>query len=224
MQDWSLFKNNMHGKSIFEKIIIKLINICPENILSYIDILEYYYSFSLKKTKEYIRLQMKWCDNEASKVNWKRADRLLFIGAGSIPYTAIYFSRRLDNPICVLEKNWLACFLGRNVLRKLKMDNKIIYINQSSMEYKDYHKYDIVYIASYTINKFSTVKRVLRMAKKVAIIIRGEDFRLIKNSKKIKDSSVFGEAEIASFKNKYKLSIKKYAGINSFFYIFNKRQ
>lgn len=214
----------MHGRSIFEKIIIKLINIYPEKVLSYVDIIEYYYSFSLKKTKEYIRLQKKWCENEVDKANWKKTDKLLFIGAGSIPYTAIYFSRRLNKPVYVLEKNPLACFLGRNVLQKLKINSKITYINQSSIEYKNYHRYDIVYIASYTIDKFLTVKRVLQIANKVIVIVRGGDFRLMKNSKTTINNSVFGNTEITSLKNKYKFSIKKYKGINSFFYIINKRK
>ena len=207
-------------KSFIEKIIYRIIKKKPKYLIFFVDILEIYLSFSKKKALSYLNDQKKWILFEINKLKLNKKDKILFIGGGSIPYTAIILLTFIKGNVYVLDKSNLACFFAKRLLKKIGLFNKVKYINKNSNEFKNYSDFSVVYVASYIKNKEETVKKILSQTKKVKIIIRGIDFRLKDFIEK--ENYLFEDKQIKKINKKDVVIYKKYKNINNYFYIVKK--
>jgi len=86
-----------------------------------------------------------------------RIEKVVVVGAGAIPYTAIFYSRKIDKPIYAIEKNVLAYLACLRLLHKLKIFTVKV-IRGSGQLYRDYAN-SLVIINLQTLSKQKVLER-----------------------------------------------------------------
>jgi hypothetical protein len=80
------------------------------------------------------------------------------VGAGAIPYTAIFFGRKLDKPVYAIEKNVLAYFASLRLLHRLEIEG-IKVVKGLGQRYRDYGN-SLVIITLHTLSKQMVLEQV----------------------------------------------------------------
>lgn len=101
--------------------------------------------------------------------NLNKIEKVIVVGAGAIPYTAIFFSKKLAKPIYVIEKNALAYFACSRLLRELRID-AITVIKGSGQLYCEYDN-SLVIVSLHTHPKQKVLERVLGSNKHNQIVV-----------------------------------------------------
>jgi hypothetical protein len=91
--------------------------------------------------------------------NLNSIDKVIVVGAGAIPYTAIFFAQQINKPVYAIEKNSLAFFACLNLLRRLKLNN-IKLIKESGQHYHSYVN-SLVIITLHTVSKQKILDQIL---------------------------------------------------------------
>jgi ferredoxin len=99
-----------------------------------------------------------------------KIDKVIVVGAGAIPYTAIYFSKKIHKPVYAIEKNILAYIACLKLLRRLKI-NTIKVVKGTGQLYQDYAKNSLVIITLHTLSKQMVLERVKGNAKYNGIVV-----------------------------------------------------
>jgi hypothetical protein len=110
----------------------------------------YYQPISIPE-KEFAYLS-KHCD-------LNRIEKVIVVGGGAVPYTALFFAQKIDKPVYAIEKNVLAYLACLRLLRRLGISN-IKVVKGSGQLYRDYGN-SLVIITLHTISKQMVLERVI---------------------------------------------------------------
>lgn len=119
------------------------------------------YDFLVKLYSLYYRNIVK---NEISLANIRSYDKVLCIGGGSIPSTAIEIVRQTNANVHVLDMDKKAIGCARNVVIRLGLQSKITVINGKGQDI-DIEPYDVVHIAQQVSPKDEVLKNIWEQAK-----------------------------------------------------------
>lgn len=97
-------------------------------------------------------------------------DKVIIIGAGAIPYTAIFFAKQLNKPVYVIEKNPLASLACSNLLHKLNL-KAVKVIKVSGQHYHDYAN-SLVIISLHASPKEKILEKVFNCHNHNIVVIR----------------------------------------------------
>jgi len=100
-----------------------------------------------------------------------KIDKVVVVGAGAIPYTAIYYGEKIRKPVYAIEKNILAYIACLRLLRRLRIGT-IKVVRGTGQHYRDYGKNSLVIITLHTLSKQEVLDRVKDVAKYGIIVIR----------------------------------------------------
>lgn len=123
---------------------------------------EIFFSFFYKGFQDFYN---KWKSLAKRELNYLRQnynldliDKVIVVGAGAIPYTAIFFAEHLNKPVYAIEKNPFASFLCSRLLYKLNL-NSIKVINKSGENYNGYYN-SLIIINLQTTQKQKILKQI----------------------------------------------------------------
>lgn len=123
---------------------------------------EYIVSFFPSVALEYCLRRKSVVSNEVKYLSDFKTDdlkKVVIVGGGPTPFTALYWANIYPGPIVVLDKNGLAKVLSEKLVKKLGIKN-IEILNVRGEDYDDYRNC-IVSISLYAENKEMIAKRVL---------------------------------------------------------------
>lgn len=125
------------------------------------------YNLAVKFIKKYYKNIVK---NEVSVSDIKPSDRVLCIGGGSVPCTAILISKLTDANVEVVDVDRKAVRRAQNLISRLGLSNKInvSYGDGTSIDCSDF---DVVHIALQVQPKESVIKNAAETCKKGKKII-----------------------------------------------------
>ena len=107
----------------------------------------------------------------AEQIQIQDYEKVVMIGGGALPVTAIHWAGRFEGPIVVLEKNRLTTLLCKKLIRKLGLGNVQV-VCQDGAAYEEYDN-SIVLFSLHVTNKPLVVSRVLGCGdNKQAICVR----------------------------------------------------
>lgn len=98
-----------------------------------------------------------------------KIDKVVVVGAGAIPYTAIFFSQKIGKPVYAIEKNALAYFASLRLLRRLRIDT-IKVVKGLGQLYRDYGN-SLVIITLHTLSKKMVLEQVTGSDACIRIIV-----------------------------------------------------
>jgi hypothetical protein len=76
------------------------------------------------------------CNAELNLIRHKKFNKVIFLGSGALPLTAIMLSQHLNNvPIECIDRDRIACNLAYQLINKLGLSNKIQITNSSAENY-----------------------------------------------------------------------------------------
>lgn len=118
-----------------------------------------------KYYKKIVRDEIKLAD---VKIN----DRILCIGGGSIPCTALQIANLTGAKVDVIDIDSRAVYNARNVVEKMGLNNKI-YITNIRGEEVDISSYDVIHVALQVTPKEEVVEHIWSKARKgTRILVR----------------------------------------------------
>lgn len=120
----------------------------------------YYQTISIPE-KEFAYLS-KHCD-------LSRIEKVVVVGGGAMPYTAVFFAQKIDKPVYAIEKNVLAYLACLRLLRRLRISN-IKVVKGSGQLYRDYGN-SLVIITLHTISKQMVLEQVTSNDKCSRIVV-----------------------------------------------------
>jgi hypothetical protein len=123
---------------------------------------EYVFSLFPSFALQYCLRRKSVVSNEVSYLSHFKADdfeKVVIVGGGPTPFTALHWANIYPGPIVVLDKNGLAKIFSQKLVKRLGIKN-IEILNLSGEDYQDY-KNCIVSISLYAQNKEMIVRRVL---------------------------------------------------------------
>lgn len=82
------------------------------------------------------------------KVYKKNIKKILFIGGGALPITAIILAQKYNYNVTILERDQESYDISTELISKLTLNNKINIVLCSALYYVDYDEYDLIYIAA----------------------------------------------------------------------------
>ncbi len=95
--------------------------------------------------------------------------KVLFIGSGPIPFTAIILAQKYGVSSLLIDTDDEAVRLSTNLIKKLNLSHKISIQKISGQEFQDYDKYGIIYLAALagiaSTEKLSILKKIYSLAK-----------------------------------------------------------
>lgn len=93
---------------------------------------------------------IKVADFEMGLLTQTRLDlkRILFIGSGPLPLTAILFAQRFGIEVDCLDLNPEACRLARKVIQGLALSHHLSVQQLDILEFSAFEKYDVVFLAA----------------------------------------------------------------------------
>lgn len=98
-----------------------------------------------------------------------KIEKVIIVGSGAIPYTAIFFAEIIKKPIYLIEKNFWAAFACSKLLRRFNLDN-IKVIRGLGQCYRNYFN-TLVIISLHTVSKQNVLKQILSFKGSNNIII-----------------------------------------------------
>ena len=143
-----------------EKIVIKFdvnklkkiddfIFILVENIVVKID----------KIIQIYLDFYKPIIENEISLANISNKDKILHIGCGPVPATAIYIVKKNNADVTIIDKNLKLIKKAQTLILKLKLSNKIHVIHASGLDFP-LEKFNLI-IVSLGIEPYEDVLRYI---------------------------------------------------------------
>lgn len=79
---------------------------------------------------------------------YKKINKVLFIGGGPLPLTAILLSKKYNLTCSILERDTESYSIAVELIKKLDLSSKIMVINTSAEDYSDYNKFSLIYLAA----------------------------------------------------------------------------
>lgn len=122
----------------------------------------FYYRWKVLPEREFFYLSKRY---DLSKI-----EKVIVVGAGAIPFTAIFFSQKIHKPVYAIEKNILAYLACSRLLRRLRI-GKVKVVRGSGQLYRDYGRNSLVIIAIQTISKQMVLERVIGNGKCSRIVV-----------------------------------------------------
>jgi precorrin-6B methylase 2 len=95
----------------------------------------------------------------SKRYDLSKIDKVVVVGAGAIPYTAIFFSQRINKPVYAIEKNVLAYFASLRLLRRLKIST-IKVVHGLAQLHHDYGN-SLIIITLHTLSKQMVLDQVM---------------------------------------------------------------
>jgi|SRR5579872_196485 len=74
--------------------------------------------------------------------------KILFIGGGPLPMTAIFLAVDHNQKVAILEKEEEAYEISKKLVRSLGLANKIKILNEDASEFRQYGKYNCFFVAA----------------------------------------------------------------------------
>jgi hypothetical protein len=122
---------------------------------------EYFYQeWKRMPEKEFIHLSQLY---DLSKI-----EKVIVVGAGAVPYTALFFSRQLRKPVYAIERNAISHFACVQLIRRLNTTN-ISVVKKSGEFYRDYEN-SLVIMTLHTRLKQDVVDKA--MAGNNVVVVR----------------------------------------------------
>lgn len=110
--------------------------------------------------------------NEIKLAEVKSSDKILCIGGGSIPCTALQMVNLTGAKVDVIDVDNRAVYNARNVVDKMGLNNKIYIINARGEE-TDISSYDVIHVALQVTPKEEVVEHIWSKARKgTRILVR----------------------------------------------------
>ena len=153
MLSFSKLRQNLYGSFLFNRKPLNLYFSMIEEIALSLFTRSYehfYREFEDLPERELIYLSKHF---DLSKI-----EKVVVVGAGAIPYTAIFFSQKIDKPVYAIEKNVLAYFACLRLLHRLRIGT-IKVVRGLGQLYRDYGN-SLVIITLHTLPKQMVLERV----------------------------------------------------------------
>jgi len=122
---------------------------------------EYIVSFFPSLVKEYCLTRQPVVSNELRYVDHygiKKFEKVVIVGGGSAPFTAMYWANFFKGPIVVLDKSRSAKLFSEKLISKSNITN-ITILNQRGEDYNGYNNC-IVIISLYAENKRGILEKI----------------------------------------------------------------
>lgn len=116
----------------------------------------------------YIKNYEKLVELELNNIKnfWKIPKKLLYIWGWPLPLTAILYAEKYGTKITLLDNSLEAILLGKQVIKSLWLQNKIIYKYSDAEEYFSLEKYDCISVASLVFTR-SNLENILSNIQKI---------------------------------------------------------
>lgn len=114
-------------------------------------------------------------ERENKQFELHKNQSILHIGCGAYPITAIILEKYISGPIVAIDKNPLVVAIAQNIIKKKKLQDKIL-IKQGDGSEFDVTKFDTIIISSCSIPKEKVLENVFNNAKHSSRIIVRELF------------------------------------------------
>lgn len=82
------------------------------------------------------------------KVYKKNIRKILFIGGGAMPITAIILAQKYNCSVTILERDQESYDISIELISKLNLNNQINIVLCSALYYVGFYEYDLIYIAA----------------------------------------------------------------------------
>ncbi len=128
----------------------------------------FYNKWKILPEKEFIYL--------SENYDLNKIDRIVVIGGGAIPYSAIFFNRQLQKPTYVIERNRLAYFACSRLIHRLNLKSLKV-IKGSAENFHDYIN-SLIIISLHTHIKQKILEHILKRSNHNNIIIIRHPFRI----------------------------------------------
>lgn len=93
---------------------------------------------------------------------------ILFIGGGPLPMTSIILSMKHKVNITILDVDKKAVEQSKKLIEKLNLKDKIKIIRSNAFDYKDYGKFEIIFVASLVGNNIKEKKQIFSLIRQKA--------------------------------------------------------
>jgi hypothetical protein len=120
-----------------------------------------YHEFEDMPEREFVYLSMHY---DLAKI-----EKVIVVGGGAIPYTAIFFSQKIAKPVYAIEKNVLVYFACLRLLRRLRIRNIKVIKGQGQL-YSDYGR-SLIIITLHTLTKQMVLERIVGNDKRGRIVV-----------------------------------------------------
>ncbi len=97
----------------------------------------------------------------------KKVKKVLFVGGGPLPLTAIVLATKYNKDPVVLEKDESSFVKSSELISKLKLDKQIKIINIKAENYNAYNEYDLIYLAALVGENEKTKNKMINYIHKV---------------------------------------------------------
>ncbi len=195
MKILSNYKNCFNSQIIFSYMETVLRAVMGQN--NTIILKEHVASFFPKLVEEYCRARSPVILNEIEYVNGvleNKFQKIVMVGGGPIPFSAIYLAKLHEGPIYVLEKSRLAKIVSTRLIHRLGMKN--VKILCGTGEHYDSYKDCVVIISLYAENKNMILKKIFENNQRNNLILLrsfideeygslGKEFKVIKHGSKV---------------------------------------
>jgi precorrin-6B methylase 2 len=123
-------------------------------------------------------------ERENKQFNLHKNQSFLHIGCGAYPITAIILEKYVSGPIVAIDKNPFVVAIAQNIIKKKKLQDKILIKQGDGSEY-NVSNFDTIIISSCSIPKEKIVDNVFNNAKPSSTIIVRELFSEIQTFKNL---------------------------------------
>jgi hypothetical protein len=120
--------------------------------------------------KPYETKIVKQITKELSYIQEYKKNNVLFIGGGSIPYSALLIKKIYKTKVSTLDSSWLSFYFGKRLLLREGIRG-IPYIYGNGQNFNNYAEYDLIYMASQTTFKLQMLDNILKQNKRNQTIV-----------------------------------------------------
>lgn len=111
--------------------------------------------------------------DKALQAGSRRADRVVFVGSGPLPLSAILIHLRTGAPVCCIDSNAEACRISARLLEKLGLDGMTVLQADGASVCHD--EAAIVFIASLVQNKLGVADRIRLSGRNPLVALRSAE-------------------------------------------------
>lgn len=108
--------------------------------------------------------------NEIKAINLSKDTKILHIGSGSIPATAILYVKKTDNYVTGIDIDKKSIKKSKIVLKSLDLSNKVTLVNAEGIDF-DYSSFDLIIVSQGVNPCFDILKKINNDMKKDSVVI-----------------------------------------------------
>ncbi|HWA52384.1 MAG TPA: nicotianamine synthase family protein [Patescibacteria group bacterium] len=115
--------------------------------------------------ENYLKLtKLEWFSLKSCSVHKKH--KILFVGGGPLPMTAIMLAKIYRQKVTILEKEKEAVDLSSSLIKELKLQNKIKVIQVDALDFEGYKNFNAIFVAALAGINSNIKDKILEKIKK----------------------------------------------------------